>query len=841
MTTELEPRWSADVPEPEAGVVAEDGRYRAELTNYVQKGDRVKDIRVRGPVRITKREARKDAVELRRAALKGGGTDPALFHVRARRKELETIKWKDKDLIGLDVDDDEKEDKDAERRKQEEEQRRLRETSQMETLARIAAHLDGPDGRFKPVGPNWQKPGSLVQLPNVAGASWLIHEKQDANGKYRAWLFFNAETGKYYRQKDSGMGYIQTGVPHNPRDFLVGVRLGSANISSQAGKKLNMAVILQELHKTGFLLKQPLEFLDRPASLFVLCDGLRNTAAAAEFCAKKFHTLLLPKLSARATEWEDFELVDVLRDVVEALDGLLLESPACLSGCSIAVGLLVGTRLVLGALGSIRCLFCQPPPKVSHRAVAAVSLPWTARLVVGGEAHTGFRDEERLRILSVGNRLWDVSSGVGLQLAAGSARPAALAALTDERERLLFQVSRASNPFAVLGIVPSDLKEGAGAIRRTFRKRSLVVHPDKVGEALRQRAVAVFAKLEASVTVVEAMLLADPSAAQLLAEVDAAHDAGRLACDPASAAQLLGVQEGCGAKAAKKALESKFHGPLSRLQNVCQRDVDRALRILEVAEETVARGTPLWAPPEADEAVRVTRALGCKDLKAPVQLLSSSISAECIELEPGSCVGVALLSDGLRSVTDAEVAHQLAQHSPSRPRAAALRLALDGTGGKPGEAAGAICAYFDFDTLFAGGSSSSGPPASKRQKTAKVERVRVSHILLRWVGLKGEDGFTRPGLELPVRTQAAAERELLELLEELMLGDRKTLGTRFKAQVLKHSECASALNVPYADLGWIEKGEAEPPLEAAAFASPVGGLSDVVVSSRGAHLMYRLA
>lgn len=85
-----------------------------------------------------------------------------------------------------------------------------------------------------------------------------------------------------------------------------------------------------------------------------------------------------------------------------------------------------------------------------------------------------------------------------------------------------------------------------------------------------------------------------------------------------------------------------------------------------------------------------------------------------------------------------------------------------------------------------------------------------------------------------------AERELLEVLEELVQGPPKTLAGRFKAEVLRRSECASALNVPYADLGWIEPGGAEPALEAAAFATPVGGLSDVIVSSRGVHLMHRL-
>jgi parvulin-like peptidyl-prolyl isomerase len=118
----------------------------------------------------------------------------------------------------------------------------------------------------------------------------------------------------------------------------------------------------------------------------------------------------------------------------------------------------------------------------------------------------------------------------------------------------------------------------------------------------------------------------------------------------------------------------------------------------------------------------------------------------------------------------------------------------------------------------------------------------VSHVLLKWRGLKGEDEFERPGKPAPTRTQAEAERELLELMEELLAaGDHKTLGARFKVEVLKRSECSTALNVPYADLGWVEPGGAEPAMVAAAFDTPAGGLSDVVMTSRGAHLMYRLA
>lgn len=849
------PKWTAKVPEPEVSVDYEDGKYRAELVNYVEKGGRVKDIRVRGPARNSKKEARKDCAELLKAAFKGG-YDTSLFEVRAKRKELETVKWKEKDLVGPDVEDkaeEERERRHEEKRKKEQleqDKKELEAHPNGDTLVDIVKRMRDSVEKYRPVGPKWIRPGSLVSLPRAPAAqmdSWMIHEKQDAAGKHRPWLYFNAATGKYYQQKPSGDGYIQIGEPHDPKELPLNARIGSASLPSRAGKKLDMAVQLPELHKTGFLLKQSLEFLDKPASLVVLCDGLRGSAAASEFCARKFHSILLPKLSARASEWEDFELVDIVRDAAEALDGLLQQSPACFSGCSLAVALQAGTRLVLGALGGVRCIVCKPSASraavgrslAAARAAAAATQPWSSRLVVGGDVHTVANEEERLRVESAGNRLLEVCAS----LCSCSAPASVLDEISDERERILVLVSRATSPFACLSLKPEDLKDGTNAVRKIYRKRSLMVHPDKVGEGYRSRAVPVFSKLQSAADAVETMLQTDQSATILLAEIAAAHDGGKLSSDPAVAAKLLGVQEGTAAGKVKEAVKRKFHGPLSRLQHVCRKEVEQAFLTLEVAEEAVARGTCLWTPTGADEGVQVTRALGCKDLKAPVPLLAAGMVAECIELEPGTCVGVALLADGANSVAEFEVARQLARHAPSasappRPRAAALRLALQGAEQARLSAVGAVCAYFDFDGVP---STSSGLPPAKRARTAKPARVRISHVLLRWIGLKGDDSFGRPGFEVTPRTQGEAEQALLVLLEELIAGDPKTLGTRFKAEVLKRSECYSALNVPYADLGWIDQGGAELSLEAAAFDTPIGGLSDVVTSSRGAHLMYRMA
>eukprot|EP00928_Gymnodinium_smaydae_P020911 TRINITY_DN18097_c0_g1_i2.p1 TRINITY_DN18097_c0_g1~~TRINITY_DN18097_c0_g1_i2.p1 ORF type:complete len:964 (-),score=209.68 TRINITY_DN18097_c0_g1_i2:96-2903(-) len=707
--------------------------------------------------------------------------------------------------------------------------------------------------KFKPIGPNWRKPGALCRLPADEG-EWLVHERQDAGGKYRAWLFFDGDTGKYFQERESGDGYIGVGVPHDPKDHSLLVKASSASVHSGAGKKLDMAVLLPELHKTGAVLKQPLEFLDRPAALFVLCDGLRDTAAATEFCVKKFHSLLLPRLSSRATEWEDFELADILSEATEALDSMLLDSAGRLAGCSLAVALLVGSRLVVGALGGTRVLLCAPPPATpaassGGRAQAAGTQPWTARLLAGGDVHSAACAAERMRVASAGGRLLGETGGPAALLHPRSSNTGAgePGVPGDEQEREMLRVSRATNPFAALGLSTSDLHEGAPAVRRIFRKRSLVVHPDKVAEALKTRAVAAFAKLEAASTAVEAMLHEDAAATALIADVFAAHDDSCLIAEPAAAARLLDVPEGCGIGAVQEAKRQKL-GPLSRLQEVCPREVKQALAILESAQESLLRGTALWTPAEPAAAVAVTRALGCADLKTPVPLLAVGLATEVVQVDQGAGCALVLLADGARGLSDNDVAQRVRQHR-GRPRAAALQLAVDaGAAGGSDEAVGAVCAYFQgLATTSGAGSVGSLGPAAKKARTAtsggknSLDRVRVSHVLLRWAGLRGADTEERRGFPAPKRSQAEAERELLNLLAELSAGDTKTLGTRFKSVVQKRSECPSAQNVPYADLGWIERGSTDATLEAAAFDTPVGELSDIVVTARGAHLLYRLA
>merc|ERR1712187_560411 len=102
-----------------------------------------------------------------------------------------------------------------------------------------------------------------------------------------------------------------------------------------------------------------------------------------------------------------------------------------------------------------------------------------------------------------------------------------------------------------------------------------------------------------------------------------------------------------------------------------------------MAEKAVTRGSQLlWTPPETDIAVSVTQALGCADLKSPVPVLSASFMSEVVELDANSCHGLVLLADGARQLSDKHVSERMQRYC-GRPRAAALRLALDAADAAP--------------------------------------------------------------------------------------------------------------------------------------------------------------
>ncbi|MBN2096785.1 protein translocase subunit SecD [Candidatus Peregrinibacteria bacterium] len=101
--------------------------------------------------------------------------------------------------------------------------------------------------------------------------------------------------------------------------------------------------------------------------------------------------------------------------------------------------------------------------------------------------------------------------------------------------------------------------------------------------------------------------------------------------------------------------------------------------------------------------------------------------------------------------------------------------------------------------------------------------VKASHILIAYQGAER-------AAEDVTRTQTEAKKEAERLLKEI-----KKDPDRFEELAKEYSDCTSASNG--GDLGFFGTGQMTPAFEEAAFALPIGGISDVVETEFGYHII----
>lgn len=149
---------------------------------------------------------------------------------------------------------------------------------------------------------------------------------------------------------------------HDPRQFELQIAVGSC-FHEKASQVRHLLV--KDLTKAASVLRMSIEHLDRPCALYALYDGHRGGPGAggdvcADFCAKHLHQKLLPKLAAFRGHWEHTRLETAMRESCEELDAEFAEKhPTAVDGCSAAVALLIGQRLVLASLGDVACILCM--------------------------------------------------------------------------------------------------------------------------------------------------------------------------------------------------------------------------------------------------------------------------------------------------------------------------------------------------------------------------------------------------------------------------------------------------------------------------------------------------
>lgn len=90
------------------------------------------------------------------------------------------------------------------------------------------------------------------------------------------------------------------------------------------------------------------------------------------------------------------------------------------------------------------------------------------------------------------------------------------------------------------------------------------------------------------------------------------------------------------------------------------------------------------------------------------------------------------------------------------------------------------------------------------------------------------------------RSLAEAERILREALEAIESSPEKSIFTQRCKAVSECNTCLKGGEMA-GDLGWMSKGQAHASVMAAAFALPIGHISDIVESDEGVHVLWRIA
>ncbi|CAE7946648.1 unnamed protein product [Symbiodinium sp. KB8] len=858
------------VPPPDFSVINDDAgpAVRAELSLFTRhEPEGVHESRVRGPRRKTVPEARKDGSQLLRVAF---ATNGSRADIKSKIAELEVTQWSAADLLGEDVDEG------AERRLPEfttatqAEKFKEQEKSVSSLREWIYAKKEEQLENFQPSGPSWSLAGQAMAVPRLPGV-WYVHERQQEGGRPLPIV----GSSWYSAQSDLR-------ADHNADQRALPTSCHSAAIipllcyfswppavltmcsAKEGGRKDDLAVALVDLPRTAQALKQPVPFIDKPASLFapgqqgfsssafftallvlvnlwkqvfalllvrsphvrpiqplhkVMVDGLRSSSVASEFCAKRFHSQILPRLSCRSDPLEDHEsgsepgkceLVAIVQDFA------LLESTARYSGCGLAVALLMGRRLVVGTLGDCRVFLCTrgSPAKGS---TAKRPAGWEARQLANGEDACA----------ASAKRLSDAYSRLEPgPLRASSASPELLASQPNDVERALLRIDAAAHPFAALGLSVAACQGGISSLRQAVADCEAVLTPALSADGQQDRARRALSRVQEAAAEVESFMGMDVYVTQILAELYYLIDEEGGIPSPKRAAALLGVEPGCGEAAAQAGIDRRYRALLAQLAAVSPGHSQRAFRVLAELADAAARPStpPLWIP-SGDRSVRVTRSLGFRDLKRPRPLVGLELSSEVVRLDDGPQL-LALLSDGARGLSEQRLAEVAAVHH-SRPKAASMRIAADAaSSAQPGEAVGVIAAALQVGTETESNpaADAKGPEAKKR----KVEhvtpggkrKVRVASLLLKYAGVSEADSYARR--KAPAnRSQVDAEKQLLQVLEALSqdakTGEAKDLGLRFAAKCEALSDCKSATNKPHADLGWVLEGQFGKDFDAVAF------------------------
>ncbi|KAI2495719.1 PPIC-type PPIASE domain [Fragilaria crotonensis] len=136
-------------------------------------------------------------------------------------------------------------------------------------------------------------------------------------------------------------------------------------------------------------------------------------------------------------------------------------------------------------------------------------------------------------------------------------------------------------------------------------------------------------------------------------------------------------------------------------------------------------------------------------------------------------------------------------------------------------------------------STSATEPDAKKSKRSAAEpkEVRVLHILKKHKGSRRPSSWRNPNITSTLEEAREELQGLVDVLQEVKDNPEEMRAT-FEELARTESDCSSAKRG--GDLGFFGRKKMQPSFEQASFALDVGGMSDVVESASGVHVILRI-
>ena len=127
------------------------------------------------------------------------------------------------------------------------------------------------------------------------------------------------------------------------------------------------------------------------------------------------------------------------------------------------------------------------------------------------------------------------------------------------------------------------------------------------------------------------------------------------------------------------------------------------------------------------------------------------------------------------------------------------------------------------------------PLQSSSSSNSNSQEVHVLHLLKKHTGSRRPSSWRQ---DVITRSKEEARNELGNLRNVIVAGG-EPYHVKFRDLASKESDCSSAKKG--GDLGQFGRGAMQKPFEEASFALPVNGLSEIISTDSGEHIILRLA